>query len=81
MEKKRSRIKTLISENDFEIARLEIRSEKFAKKEAFKVELFLNLPNENFISYEDDHTIIEAFDLAMDKLIIQLRKYNEKLKS
>ncbi|MFH1326192.1 MAG: HPF/RaiA family ribosome-associated protein [Candidatus Falkowbacteria bacterium] len=78
--KKEERLKTLISNKDFEIARLEIRSEKFAKKEAFKVELFLNLPNQSFMSSEDDHTIAEAFDLALDKLIIQLRKHNERLK-
>lgn len=80
VEKKRERVKTLVSEKDFEIARLEIRSEKFAKKEAYNVELFLHLPNHQFMSSEDDHTIIEAFDLALDKLIIQIRKYHEKNK-
>lgn len=78
--KKKERIKTLVSE-EFEIARLEIRAEKFAKKEAFKVELFLYLPWQKFISSEDDHTIIEAFDLALDKLIIQLRREHEKIKN
>lgn len=80
VEKKRERIKTLVAEEDFEIARLEIRSEKFARKEAFKVELFLYLPNQNFMSSEDDHTVIEAFDLALDKLVIQLRREHEKVK-
>ncbi len=76
---KTDRIKTLISEKDFEVARLEVRAEKFAKKEAFKLELSLALPERNFISSEDDHTIAEALDLALDKLVIQLRKYHEKL--
>ena len=78
IEKKKDRIKTLVSGVDYEVARLEVRSEKFAKKEAFKVELFFSFPGNNFSSSEDDHTIIEAFDLALDKLIIQLRKNHEK---
>jgi len=80
-EKKEDRIKTLLSEQDFTTALLEIRSEKFAKKEAFKVEIFLRLPSQTFMSSEDDHTIIESFDLALDKLIIQLRKHHDKLKN
>jgi len=78
--KKQERISTLISEQDFNNAELNIRSEKFAKKEAYKVELFFKLPGKEFLASEDDHTIIEAFDLALDKLIIQLRKNHEKQK-
>jgi ribosome-associated translation inhibitor RaiA len=77
-EKKEERLKKLISEEKYEASVLNIRSEKFAKKEAYKVEFILELPEHKFISYEDDHTIVEALDLALDKLIIQLRKYHEK---
>ncbi|MBU4360457.1 ribosome-associated translation inhibitor RaiA [Candidatus Parcubacteria bacterium] len=77
--KKIDRFKKLISENELELGRLEIKTEKFAKKEAYKVELFLSLPEHQFRASEDDHTIIEAFDLALDKIIIQLRKYKERL--
>ena len=79
IEKKVERIQKLLSEQDYETANLEIRAEKFAKKEAFKIEFFLNTPTDNFMSGEDDHTVIEAFDLALDKLINQLRKQHEKL--
>jgi ribosome-associated translation inhibitor RaiA len=77
-EKKEERLKTIMTEADYENAMLEIRSEKFAKKEAYKVEFILTFPEQKFVSSEDDHTIIEAFDLALDKLIIQLRKHHEK---
>ena len=80
IQKKMERFKKLISENDLDVGRLEVKSEKFAKKKAFKVELFLSLPEYQFRASEDDHTIIEAFDLALDKLIIQIRKEFEKLK-
>ncbi len=79
--KKIDRFKKLIPEKELEIGRLEIKSEKFAKKEAYKVELFLSLPEHQFRASEDDHTMIEAFDLALDKLIIQLRKHKERLTS
>lgn len=79
--KKIDRFKKLIPEQELEIGRLEIKSEKFAKKEAYKVELFLSLPEHQFRASEDDHTIIEALDLALDKLIIQIRKEFEKLKN
>ncbi len=32
------------------------------------------------MSSEDDHTVIEAFDLALDKLINQLRRYRDEMK-
>ena len=80
IDKKISRLETLIPTEEYEASRLEIRSEKFAKKEAFKVEIFLSLPQTKFMASEDDHTIIEAFDLALDKLLEQARRYNEKNK-
>ncbi len=79
IEKKDKRLATLVPEREMGVARLEVRVEKFAKKEAFKVELFLDLPTDQLMSGEDDHTVIEAFDLALDKLIIQLRKRHERM--
>ena len=54
--------------------RLDVKAEAFATKAAFLVELTLHLPGKKLMAKEDDHTIIEAIDLALDKLIIQLRK-------
>jgi ribosomal subunit interface protein len=63
---------------EFENSVLEIRAEKFVKKEAYKVEIHLSAPKEKVLASEDDHTIMEAFDLALDKLVIQLRKIKDK---
>jgi ribosome-associated translation inhibitor RaiA len=79
LDKKINRLKTLIPPADFAIAHLEIRTEKFTKKEAFKVEIFLALPKHSFLSMEDDHTLVEAFDLSLDKLIAQVRKFHQKV--
>lgn len=76
--KKEDRLKTLLSDEDYENAFFEIKVEKFAKKEAFKIELFLKAPHVKLMASEDDHTVNEAFDLALDKLIIQLRKAHDK---
>ncbi len=78
IDKKEDRLKTLLSASDYENSLFKIRVEKFAKKEAFKVELFLEAPHTKLMASEDDHTVIEAFDLALDKLIIQLRKAHDK---
>jgi len=45
------------------------------------LEIFLSWPSKDFMASEDDHTVIEAFDLALDKLINQLRCYCDELKN
>lgn len=79
LDKKIGRLRTLLSAEEFASANLEIRVEKFVKKEAYKVEIHLNAPKEKLLASEDDHTIMEAFDLALDKLVIQLRKTKSRL--
>ncbi|HOZ36971.1 MAG TPA: HPF/RaiA family ribosome-associated protein [bacterium] len=61
--------------------RLSVRAEKFATKSAYKIEMQLILDGQKFLAAEDDHTVVEAADLALDKLIIQLRKFVEKKNS
>lgn len=60
-------------------ASLEIRTEKFVKKSAYKVSFILARPLHIFVS-EDDHTLHEAIDLAKDKLLARLRKIRSKKK-
>lgn len=55
-------------------ASLRIKAEKFNTKSAYKITLDLQLPRKRFLVSEDDHTIVEAIDLAKDKLIAQLKK-------
>jgi len=72
------RIKNLMQNYIEEKCRLEIKIEKFATKAAYKIEFILHLPNAKLMAAEDDHTINEVVDLALDKLIIQLRKLINK---
>ena len=80
LDKKTDRVNTLLKDNESDSSQLEIRVEKFAKKEAYKLEIYLSFPGKTFRASEDDHTVIEAFDLALDKLIIQLRKWRDEQK-
>lgn len=76
--KKIVRFKTLLKRYTEDTYRLEVKAEEFATKAAYGVEVILHLPGQNLRAREDDHTMIEATDLAVDKLIIQLRKLNSK---
>lgn len=58
-----------------------IKAEKYAKKSAYQVEFILILASQKIIASEDDHTISEAVDLALDKLLRQVKKYFSKLKN
>lgn len=72
--KKVDRFNKLMTRFESNECRLDVKTEAFATKAAYLVELILHLPKTKLMAKEDDHTIIEATDLAIDKLIIQLRK-------
>lgn len=76
--KKLERFENLMKRYEGKDCRLEVKAEKFATKSAYMVELVLHIPKYRFSAREDDHTIIEALDLAVDKLITQLRKLVNK---
>ena len=78
LEKKVDRLTNLTQSFSGIASRLMVRAEKFATKSAYKIEMQLHLDGQKLLAAEDDHTVIEAADLALDKLIIQLRKLVEK---
>jgi len=67
-------LEKLIHRHVEDSASLRVKAEKFATKSAYKITLDLKLPKRTFLVSEDDHTIVEAIDLAKDKLIAQLKK-------
>ena len=73
-EAKLPQLKKLIERRFKDSALLRVKAEKFNTKSAYKVTLDLKLPKRSFLVSEDDHTIVEAVDLAKDKLIAQLKK-------
>lgn len=73
-ETKIPQLEKLIHRHFKEATSLRVKAEKFNTKSAYKVTLDLKLPKRSFLVSEDDHTIVEAIDLAKDKLIAQLKK-------
>lgn len=53
---------------------LQVKGEKFIKHSAFEVELVLQIPMQVISSKEASHMITKAVDLAVDRLIMQLKK-------
>ncbi len=74
-----NRINRLLSRYQDKECLLEIKADGFATKSAYQVEFILSLPKKQFIASEDDHTLVEAIDLSLDKLTNQIRKFiNQK---
>jgi ribosome-associated translation inhibitor RaiA len=69
-----SQLEKLIHQRVEDSAALRIKAEKFSTNSAYKITFDLKLPKQSFLVSEDDHTIVEAIDLAKDKLIAQLKK-------
>jgi len=73
-ETKVPQLEKLIERHFKDSASLRVKAEKFNTKSAYEVTLDLKLPKRSFLVSEDDHTIVEAIDLAKDKLIAQIKK-------
>ncbi|MBU1146558.1 HPF/RaiA family ribosome-associated protein, partial [Patescibacteria group bacterium] len=72
VETKIPQLEKLIHRHVEDSAALRVKAEKFSSKSAYKITFDLKLPKQSFLVSEDDHTIMEAIDLAKDKLIAQL---------
>lgn len=59
--------------------RLDVHAEKFVKNSAYKVNMRFHGTPEAMAS-EDDHTVTEAIDLSLDKLLERLHKLKDKMR-
>ncbi|MEW6610362.1 MAG: HPF/RaiA family ribosome-associated protein [Patescibacteria group bacterium] len=75
IEEKLSKIEKLVREPE---ATLTVRVEKFVKKSAFKAEFVLRSARRISHASEDDHTIQEAIDFTLDKLVRQIERSRER---
>lgn len=78
LSKKYHRIEELLHGVPADAVHLHATCEKFATKAAYKVSLELRVEGEQHFVYEDSHSIHEATDLAVDKLIAQLKRRSTK---
>jgi ribosome-associated translation inhibitor RaiA len=76
-DKKLSRLTKLIQGKDLELAKLSFNAKYHQHNNIFLVRLRLRTVKKDIRSEEKGQALIEAFDLAFDKLISQLRKLKD----
>lgn len=82
--KKLPRFEKLLSKHfDEDTVKLNINTEKFVRKAAFKVEMVMELPKASkkpLFASEDSRDLRKAIDLSTDKLIEQIKEALEKMR-
>ena len=82
LDKKLPHFEKFLTHFDPDMVKLNVTAEKFAKKEAYKVEIIMELPKASskpLYASEDSHDLRKAIDLAKDKLVEQIKKAVEKM--
>jgi len=59
---------------------LDVKMEKYDKHDAYDVEFVLKMPMKTMKSKEASHGITKAVDLAKDRLIVQLKKFQSQIR-
>lgn len=78
LQKKFHRIEELLTGIPTDAVHLHATCERFPSKAAYKVSLDLRVKGKRNFVYEDSHGIHEATDLAVDKLIAQMKHQSTK---
>ncbi|MBT3865345.1 hypothetical protein HOE67_00745 [Candidatus Peregrinibacteria bacterium] len=81
MKSKIKQIDNLLTNFEEDAVMLDLKIEKFNKHDAFEVEYVLKIPMKTLKSREASHQITKAVDLAKDRLIVQLKKFQKQLKT
>ena len=73
---KQGKIENLLQKINGEaaLAKLFIELEKFASKAAYKLKIEFEVPGHYIVVSEDDHSITEVVDLALDKFMTRFKK-------
>ena len=73
-EKKLSRLTKLLQHGNLELAKFVLNAKYHPRHNVFLVRLGLKIAKNDLTSEEKGQNLIEAFDLAFDSLVYQLRK-------
>jgi ribosomal subunit interface protein len=76
-EKKLQSLTRLLQHGNFDTAELDIRTEYRPHHNNFSVKIDLKIPRHILVSREGGYNVKEAFDLALDKIVVQMRKIEE----
>lgn len=74
-------IESLLKHFAPDAVKLHINAEKLGRRSAYRVEFVLYLPSKTIMGREASHEITKAVDLAKDRIIRQLKKHQELLRS
>jgi ribosome-associated translation inhibitor RaiA len=78
-EKKLAGIKKLLQHGNLELAKFALNVKYHIHRKVFIVRLGLRVAKKDLTSEEGSQNLIEAFDLALGDLTIQLRKLESKI--
>jgi len=73
-DKKLNRLEKLLQHGNLELAKFVLNAKYHAHHHIFLVRLRLEIKDKNMRAEENSQNLIEAFDLAFDNLIRQLKK-------
>lgn len=73
-DKKTAKIEKVLKHFPKDAVLLQVKGERFQKHSAFEVEMVMKLPLGTISAREASHTINKAVDLALDRLMMQLKK-------
>lgn len=76
--KKMVRLKRLLQYGNDQLAKLRVRAERFEKHNAFVVDMELKIGSNRLVGSETSHDLQKSLDFALDRLIAQLRKFENK---
>jgi ribosomal subunit interface protein len=81
--KKLLQFEKFLTHFDVDEVKLNVTAEKFTRKDAYKVEMFMELPkavkHKPLYSSEDSRDLRKAVEFSKDKLIDQIKKAVEKM--
>ncbi|MFH1401509.1 MAG: HPF/RaiA family ribosome-associated protein [Parcubacteria group bacterium] len=71
---KLSRVERLLHHGNAESAELKVKVEYFLHHSEFFAKLILNIPRHEVVAEKRSFKLLEALDMALDRLVLQLRK-------
>lgn len=77
-EKKMIRLEKLLQHGNFELAKFTANAKYHSRHALFVVRLGLNFAKHNLAAQDQGHALLEAFDLAFDRIVSQLRKVESR---
>ncbi len=77
-EEKLQSLTRLLQHGNYDLADFDIRVEYFSHHNSFEIKMYLKIAKHVLVSEQIGYDLFEVFDLALEKIIEQLRKVENK---